>query len=163
MPCLITVDSGWFSNTINYLINKTNTLRFPCLLPVPPLLKQDLSHCMRCRNPKPKKRLPGKLGNCLASKWVCFVWRTMRCPTVSSGSLGNKPHRVVFSVSLYPPCNCSRYLLTSTLQYTLWPRMSFGPALQQSQFVAWLRFKFSVRIRDVRRTFVVNTREISSD
>lgn len=137
MPCLITVDTGGFSNTINYLINKMNTLQFPCLLPVPPPLKQDLSqfHCMRCWNPE-KKRLPGKQGNCLGSKWVAFVWRTMWCPTVSSGSLGNKPHRVVFAVSLYSPCNCSRYRLTSTLQYTLWPRMSFGTTLQQSQFVA---------------------------
>lgn len=171
MPCLITVDTGYFSNTINYLINKTTTLRFPCLLPVPPPrppLKQDpsVSHCMRCRNPEKKKKKkgpPGKLGNCLWSKWVSFVWGTMWCPTVSSGSLGNKPHRVVFSEPLYSPRDCSRYPLTSTLQYTLWPCMSFGAALQQSQFVAWPRFKCDRRTGGVRVTFAANINTIPSD
>lgn len=162
MPYLITVVTGWFSNTINYPTNKKTTLRFPCLLPVQPLLQQDLpgSHCMRCWNPK--KKAAGKLGDCLGSKWASFVWRTMQCPTVSSGSLGNKPHRVVFSVSLYSPCNYSRYLLTSALQCTLWCRTSFGPALQQSQFVAWLRCKSSMRIWDVKTTVATITKEIFS-
>lgn len=139
MPCLISVDTGGSSNTINYLINKMNTPWFSRPLPVPAPLKQVLSqsHCMRRRNPrKKKKRLPGKQGNCPGSKWVAFVWRTMWCPTVSSGSPGNKPHRVVFSPSHCSTCKCSRYCLTSTLQHTLWPCMTFGLALQQSQFVA---------------------------
>lgn len=114
--CLIERFCAWFNRCRRCLVwpyHKLPQQPYSCPTP-PPEQGPSQPDCMGSRDPG-MKRLPGKQGNCLGFKRVPFLCGTKGRPTVSPGSLDNKPRRVV--CPRFCPFVRGRYCLTSPAQF----------------------------------------------